>query len=54
MSKYDKSSKPDKPLYGHQAKKRFGQNFLSDDSIIANIVASIRPKAGQHLVFKHR
>jgi 16S rRNA (adenine1518-N6/adenine1519-N6)-dimethyltransferase len=50
MSKYDKSSKSDKPLYGHQAKKRFGQNFLSDDSIIANIVASIRPKAGQHLV----
>ncbi|ROS01548.1 dimethyladenosine transferase [Sinobacterium caligoides] len=43
-------SKSDKPNYGHQAKKRFGQNFLSDPSIINNIIASIRPKTDQHLV----
>ncbi len=39
-----------KTSFGHQAKKRFGQNFLSDPSIINNIIASIRPKADQHLV----
>lgn len=34
----------------HKARKRFGQNFLIDHSIIDNIVASVRPKAGQTLV----
>ena len=28
----------------HQAKKRFGQNFLQDDAIIERIVRNIRPK----------
>ncbi|GLS82384.1 16S rRNA (adenine(1518)-N(6)/adenine(1519)-N(6))-dimethyltransferase RsmA [Paraferrimonas haliotis] len=28
---------------GHQARKRFGQNFLNDDAIIGRIVAAISP-----------
>lgn len=35
---------------GHFARKRFGQNFLQDDSVIENIVAAIQPKNGQALV----
>ncbi len=35
---------------GHQAKKRFGQNFLVDQSIIADIVRAIRPEAGDNMV----
>ncbi len=35
---------------GHQARKRFGQNFLVDQNIIGKIVTSIAPKPGQHLV----
>lgn len=34
----------------HKARKRFGQNFLHDASIIDRIVTSISPKPGQHLV----
>jgi len=34
----------------HKARKRFGQNFLHDDAIIAAIVGAIRPQVGQHLV----
>ncbi|MEY3018103.1 MAG: dimethyladenosine transferase, partial [Pseudomonadota bacterium] len=34
----------------HKARKRFGQNFLIDNSIIDNIVASVRPKPGQTVV----
>lgn len=34
----------------HQHKKNFGQNFLNNDRIIQQIVASIYPKANQHLV----
>ncbi len=34
----------------HQPRKRFGQNFLADDAVIARIVAVIRPARGQHLV----
>ncbi len=33
-----------------KARKRFGQNFLHDQSIIDDIVAVIAPKKGQHLV----
>lgn len=33
-----------------QARKRFGQNFLTDDYIISQIVDAIGPKAGDHLV----
>ncbi|MDY6323039.1 MAG: 16S rRNA (adenine(1518)-N(6)/adenine(1519)-N(6))-dimethyltransferase RsmA [Succinivibrio sp.] len=33
-----------------RARKRFGQNFLRDDYIIAKIVDAIDPRPGQHLV----
>lgn len=35
---------------GHQAKKRFGQNFLHNDAIISNIVDAIHPQEGENLV----
>ena len=35
---------------GHQAKKRFGQNFLVDQGIIAAIVAAIAPLPGDNMV----
>jgi 16S rRNA (adenine1518-N6/adenine1519-N6)-dimethyltransferase len=34
----------------HQARKRFGQNFLVDQRIINHIVRSIRPQAADNLV----
>ena len=34
----------------HRAKKRFGQNFLSDPGIIQRIIQSINPKPGQRLI----
>lgn len=34
----------------HKARKRFGQNFLHDHGVIGEIVASINPKQGEHLV----
>jgi len=34
----------------HRAKKRFGQNFLSDPEIIHKIIQSINPKPGQHII----
>jgi 16S rRNA (adenine1518-N6/adenine1519-N6)-dimethyltransferase len=38
------------PQKKHQARKRFGQNFLHDQGIIRHIVACIRPKADQKIV----
>lgn len=35
---------------GHIARKRFGQHFLSDDSVIDAIVAAIDPRPGEALV----
>ncbi|MDR3214630.1 MAG: 16S rRNA (adenine(1518)-N(6)/adenine(1519)-N(6))-dimethyltransferase RsmA [Azoarcus sp.] len=35
---------------GHVARRRFGQNFLADPNIVANIVAAIRPQAGETMV----
>ena len=35
---------------GHQARKRFGQNFLHDQRIIEKIVNAVAPKAGDFLV----
>lgn len=35
---------------GHQAKKRFGQNFLHNDAIISRIVDAINPEPGQNLI----
>ncbi len=34
----------------HRPRKRFGQNFLRDQSVIERIVDCINPKAGEHLV----
>ncbi len=34
----------------HEAKKRFGQNFLVDQTIIADIVRAIRPEAADNMV----
>jgi 16S rRNA (adenine1518-N6/adenine1519-N6)-dimethyltransferase len=38
------------PVAGHGARKRFGQHFLSDRSVLEAIVAAIRPEKGQHVV----
>ena len=35
---------------GHQPRKRFGQNFLRDEGIIAGIERAIAPKSSDHLV----
>ncbi len=37
-------------MNGHRARKRFGQNFLSDANIVRKIVDVIRPVAGQNMV----
>ncbi len=34
----------------HRARKRFGQNFLVDESAIAAIIGAIRPRPGERLV----
>ena len=34
----------------HQARKRFGQHFLRDQSVINAIVDAINPRAGEHIV----
>lgn len=34
----------------HQARKRFGQNFLHDPAIIQRIVNSINPKVSDHII----
>lgn len=35
---------------GHQARKRFGQNFLHDQRVIEKIVRSVNPRAGENIV----
>ncbi|WP_105199580.1 MULTISPECIES: 16S rRNA (adenine(1518)-N(6)/adenine(1519)-N(6))-dimethyltransferase RsmA [unclassified Pseudoalteromonas] len=40
----------DKVHLGHRARKRFGQNFLNDDTIIDKIVTAIDPRVGDNLV----
>ncbi len=35
---------------GHQARKRFGQNFLQDDQVIERIIHAIHPKKGERVV----
>ena len=37
-------------MHNHRAKKRFGQNFLTDRNIIEKIINSIQPQADDHLV----
>jgi 16S rRNA (adenine1518-N6/adenine1519-N6)-dimethyltransferase len=39
-----------RPTGGHQARKRFGQHFLTDGAIIDGIVRAIAPRPGQALV----
>jgi 16S rRNA (adenine1518-N6/adenine1519-N6)-dimethyltransferase len=34
----------------HVARKRFGQNFLTDDNVLYNIIAAIEPHRGQVMV----
>jgi len=39
-----------RPQPQHRARKRFGQNFLHDATIIDRIAAAVQPRPGQHLV----
>jgi len=41
---------PARPVDGHQARKRFGQHFPADVSVIEAIVAAIAPREGQCIV----
>jgi len=34
----------------HQARKRFGQNFLTDSHVVDDIIAAFHPVVGQHVV----
>ena len=34
----------------HKARKRFGQNFLHDPSVINRILAAVRPKTGHNII----
>ncbi|MDD5299377.1 MAG: 16S rRNA (adenine(1518)-N(6)/adenine(1519)-N(6))-dimethyltransferase RsmA [Gallionella sp.] len=34
----------------HKAKKKFGQNFLVDEQVVADIIGAIRPEAEDHMV----
>ncbi|ANQ86052.1 dimethyladenosine transferase [Azoarcus olearius] len=40
----------DRETDGHRARKRFGQNFLSDPNIIRRIIDAIRPREGDIMV----
>ncbi len=40
----------DRETDGHRARKRFGQNFLSDPNIIRRIIDAIRPQPGELMV----
>lgn len=39
-----------KPKTSHTPRKRFGQNFLQDDGVIARIANAVHPLPGEHLV----
>ncbi len=41
---------PARRVAGHAARKRFGQHFLADRSVVAAIVAAVDPRPGQTLV----
>jgi len=40
----------DERVVSHRPRKRFGQHFLRDPSVVSRIVAAIAPAAGDHLV----
>jgi 16S rRNA (adenine1518-N6/adenine1519-N6)-dimethyltransferase len=42
-------AKPHKKV-GHQARKRFGQNFLQDEIVIDQIISGINPRPGDRIV----
>ncbi len=47
---YPQGKKGSRVVEGHVARKRFGQNFLSDDRVIQQIVASFQPGSDQNVV----
>ena len=47
---HPQGKKGSRVVEGHVARKRFGQNFLSDDRIIQQIVASFQPNSAQNVV----
>jgi len=42
--------RPAAALHGHRARKRFGQNFLSDPAVIEALVRAIAPQPGQAML----
>ena len=38
------------PLDGHRARRRFGQNFLTDSQVIRDILTSVAPTAEDHIL----
>jgi 16S rRNA (adenine1518-N6/adenine1519-N6)-dimethyltransferase len=42
--------RPARPVAGHVARKRFGQHFLADRSVLAAIAAAVDPRDGQTIV----
>jgi len=46
MHDHNNSSEP----FRHQARKRFGQNFLHDQNIIRRIIAAVAPQSTDHIV----
>ena len=47
---HPQGKKGSRVVEGHVARKRFGQNFLSDDRVIQQIVASFQPSTEQNVV----
>jgi len=37
-------------IYNPKARKRFGQNFLHDESVISQIIKAVNPKSAQHII----
>lgn len=37
-------------MHGHRARKRFGQHFLSDQTVIESLLDCINPLEGEHLI----
>jgi 16S rRNA (adenine1518-N6/adenine1519-N6)-dimethyltransferase len=50
MNTRPKPRGPSRTVEGHFARKRFGQNFLTDQNVIRRIVAAFGPVPGQNVV----
>ncbi|MDI1302441.1 MAG: 16S rRNA (adenine(1518)-N(6)/adenine(1519)-N(6))-dimethyltransferase RsmA [bacterium] len=51
MSQHSEKKRGDsRRVEGHMARKRFGQNFLTDERVISQIVAAFAPVRGQNVV----